>query len=399
MIQTIVYAAGVAGMLIYGIKRRKIMAILLCSLYLLIALFSIVALNKGFLSDENIQMVPYIFMLGSYLVFFYPFISKRNDFNISKLVIKVNRTYVAFAIVYCICGVITLIVFIPSIIRLLASGNWYANRVLFVKGELTYPYSNIIEYLSINICKYLQLLAFIVGFSLIRERRFLPLAYGTLISGALYTTVLSIYTSARGNFVTLFIIVVSIAFFYLKDVSAGNKRFILFICLAGLAAVIPFLIEVTASRFSLTNNGNASIYQYMGQPPLVFNRDVFHITGYAWGTHGLGKLFGDYTFSASDIGGTWGTGFYTFVGYFFIDWGPVGCILVGLILSYLISKTIRKTTYKICDIFLVFVYFNMLSEGVFVIGTRYIFDVIADILIYLFLRFILERYTFVFRRG
>lgn len=398
MVQTIIYSLGLIMMLIHSIKYRKIMGILLCALYLLISIFSIIALSKGFLSDYNIRFLPYLFMLIAYITFFYPFINKRNIFSIRKLNIKVNRTYVFFAAVYCLCGLITLKVFLPSVIRLMASGNWYANRVLFVNGELTYPYNNFLEYFSINFCKYFQSLAFIISFSLIREQRFVPLAYGTLVSGVIYTTLLSIYTSARGNFFILFIIIGAVAFFYLNDLSKRKKLFIIFIGICAIAAIVPFILEVTASRFSLTNNGTASIYQYMGQAPIVFNRDVFYISKYSWGVHGLGKLFGDNSFSQAAVGGTWGTGFYTFVGYFFIDWGPIGTIIIGIVLSAIISRVIRKDIYQICDVYLIFEYFILLSQGVFVIGTSYVFDIVAQLIIYLILKYILDRNTFVFKK-
>jgi hypothetical protein len=115
------------------------------------------------------------------------------------------------------------------------------------------------------------------------------------------------------------------------------------------------------------------------------------------GAFGFGRLIGLYPdFQASQIGGTWGTAFFTFVGWLYIDWGPIGTIIISLILAFFWDNYIKRKEWHISDIFLFFCYYDFLLNGVFVVGRNYGYSFTANIIIYLLMHFLFEKYQFTF---
>jgi oligosaccharide repeat unit polymerase len=153
---------------------------------------------------------------------------------------------------------------------------------------------------------------------------------------------------------------------------------------------------VTISRFSTSDiidtNSIQSLIEYFGQPPLVFNYGVFPITKHTYGIFSFGgilKIFNlDHNVSQSAIGGRWGSGFYTYVGPIYIDFGFIGVLLHAILISRFLIKLLRKKVFSVSSMFLIFLIYQYLLKGAFVIGSNYIIGVLMNLLIYMGIKLI-----------
>ena len=146
MQETIAYLSVLILILIYCIAKHKgVLGIILLALYTGEAVFSVLCLKNDslriMLSDYRITLGPYVLLIVSLLLYFSPFLHANKIFSASKYVTRVNLKYVGFAYIYIICGVITLLCCLPTLITMVQAGNWSESY-----GESSVlPYNNFIE--------------------------------------------------------------------------------------------------------------------------------------------------------------------------------------------------------------------------------------------------------------
>ena len=170
MIQTCVYSLVLIGITLYSVRRGcNVMGCALLGLYSFISIISIVALKYKALSNANISIIPYFFLIVIFIIVFYPFLTKRQSFQVDKLKFEVNNWYLIFAWVYTLCSIITILYFIPFIKTLIAEGNWIQNRTDLYSGTLFTSYTWY-EYFALQFTGYTRVLALIVGFAIIRSK-------------------------------------------------------------------------------------------------------------------------------------------------------------------------------------------------------------------------------------
>lgn len=386
------------------LKKVNVLGRLIFLVYTIGALLAIFAVYYGLTTKQNISLLPYLFLIISYCIFFGPFLKNKSICSAYKIVPYVDRKYILFAIFYIVCALISIKCYLPAVGRLMASGDWASNRMELYSENLDAPYSNMIEYYSIQISGYCRILATIVGFSLLRANssKKITKKYTVInrIIGllAIFTSIgyilcASIYSSARGTIFNVLVLVMAIYLFFYYEIDKNKRKFITILALLIIACIIPYLIEVTVSRFSSEGAANSVVW-YLGQAPIVFNKFIFTLEKHAWGKYGIGILFGE-EFSAASIGGEWGAGFFTFVGWLCIDWSPIGVIIIGVLSSYLVLKVIKKRIYQISDVFLIFTYYQILTNGVFVIGRTYVYTLIGSFVIYVLLKLVIEKKKYV----
>lgn len=377
------------------IKSSNILGRILYWLYSAIGLCAVIAINDGTLNSKQL-IIPYLYLILVYVIYFSPFMKRNADFSVSKLNIRVNNRYVAFLVVYILCTIITIKCFLPSILTLIASGNWSMNRYSLYLGEMTFPYSNTFELIAMNVTDYFRLMTLIVSFAILREENVQKtkyiVAFSGIISAVASMLCSAIYTSSRGSVVNTFILVIALYCFFQNDFEKNKKRYFITIASLGIAAVVPYLLEVTISRF--TTGANSAVISYFGQAPIVFSSGVWDINKYMYGDFAFGKLFGHSSFSEASIGGTWDNGFYTFVGWIFIDWGPIGVLILGALLVLIINSFMRKQEYLISDVYLMMFYYSTLLQGVFVIGRSYCYTMVVSFVIYVIFKVFFDKYKF-----
>lgn len=375
------------------LKRYNPLGIFLMILFDLTAFFAILSYNRKLIDVTEVTIFGLFFLVLAYCLFAAPFLRREYVFGAEK-VISTNRNYYLFALFYIIVTIVSIKCYLPTILNMLGGGfDWGTNRMAFNNGELSFPYSNTIEYLCINLSSYLQLVALIVGFKMISEESKKVLGFILLGCGILTDLMASMYNSSRGSILILGMLILGMYVFFNSSFEKNIKRFAIIAGAMISVVVVPYVIEVTVSRFSRSAALNSIIF-YFGHAPTTFAANIVTIDKLSWGQYGLGRLFGVTSFSQSAVGGSWGDAFYTFVGWLYIDWGPIGVILIGIAMYFLLNHLTKKETYLISDVFLFFFVYKTLLSGVFVIGRNYCYTIVSSLIIYVILRIFMDKYEY-----
>lgn len=379
------------------ITRKNLMGKVLYCFYTAIGLFSVIGAEMKIINYYNTTLFSYLYLIFIFSISFYPFAQNNTQFISDKLDNKVNIKYVIFSIVFIIMAMISIKCYIPVVHSLSVSGNWNINRDILYSGELLLPYSNLLEYIAMNFVGYTKILALLIGFTMLRSNEKNLLGIIIIFISFVSSVLSAACTSSRAQVVHIVLLVVVMYLFFFKNIAKNKKRFITILIILGIIGILPYIIQVTASRFGVGSE-IISIISYLGQPPIVFSRGVFNIKRCLYGKYSLGILFGLDTFDQSQIGGAWGSGFYTYVGWLYIDWGLIGTIVIVSIISYIVYKIIAKKKYTISDLYIIFFVYYTLLQGAFVIGRSYIYSIVAALVIYVFVKLFFDKYTIVFGR-
>ena len=393
-----VYFIGLALLAVISFARKwNSLGRILVLIYAVLALLALFVPQSGSLLyvarlDETLVTYPIvIFLLVAYFVFFRPFLQKNKNFSVKSLNYRLSGNYKKFAYIYIAFGLLYIVIYASDVINLLRGGDWAANRLLMLEDEAVYPDSNIIEKFAILFVNYFQLLALIVGFLLLREKKYRNTGIILIVVASLSEFCNDIYVSSRGMIAQFALLLMALYFFFYPDVERRSKHFINFMIVILLLTVGPYLAAVTISRFA-NQVGNSLVY-YFGQPVYAFSLEVSKVTEYMYGRFAFGPLFGDPKYL--DVYGSWDHLFYTFVGWLYVDWGYVGVILIGILCSIVGTRIIRKKKLLMCDIYLLLAYYRILVQGAFTIGRTRCYELIITLVIYAVLRFVVDKVVFV----
>ena len=343
--------------------------------------------------DESIVTVPLVFfLLGSYFLYFSPFLRNKNIFSVKNIKYSNNRNYLTFAYFYIAFGVIYIFIYSRHVISLLQSGNWASNRLLMLGNAAVYPDKNIVEKFAILFVNYFQLLALIVAFQFFRDKikKTIGIVLFIIICGCELCN--DIYVSSRGMLAQFALLLIALYFFFYPDIERTSKGFINTMIIFLSVTIGPFLAAVTISRFS-SQIVNSVVY-YFGQPPYIFALEVNQLPEPMYGRFAFGTLLGDAKYLSEAH--TWDHMFYTFVGWLYADWSFWGTILIGIAAAYTFRKIIKKKCLEMSDIFIVLAYYRILVQGAFTIGRTRCYELIITIVIYFILKFVVDRYIFFF---
>ena len=95
---------------------------------------------------------------------------------------------------------------------------------------------------------------------------------------------------------------------------------------------------------------------------------------------------GNSVINLKSLGYTGGSGFYTFIGDFYIDFGPIGTFLLALVVSIFLRHFTKKANKKLSDLVLIVFFANYFMTGVFVIGSGSALSWIMCGVVYLIVR-------------
>ena len=393
-----IYTILLVILLIVSIRKRcSLVCILILSYYTVVGIMGIIGVRIAGLDtfQEQTTIFPYLFLILCYIIHLSPLTRRNSGFENDKIDAFALPQYNILMYAFLVTGIISIVLYIRPVLSLISSGAWRSNRILLLNDEIVFPYSNRIEYIILNFANYFALPAQIVSMVTIAKEEENKIGWITLIISIVYKVLTCLYTSSRGGIFNLAILTIALLAFFLKDLGKASKA--LFICLGlvGLSIILPIMTSITSDRFG-ADFASTSIWRYFGQPAIMFSYGVVPIKRLALGRFAFSGLF-DTGYSRLDlggrwnIGGSWGSTFFTFVGFEYIDWGPIGCVLIGLIIAHIMGRVIRKETYRVSDLYLIFTYIQFLINGCLVIGRNYTIQIIMSLIVYGIMRFFLER--------
>lgn len=380
---------------IYALRKKiNIIGLIILVLYTTIGGISIFACQEERLTwcniyMSNLKLYPFILLLIAYAITFKPFLCSRKVFNSGKIVKDIDDRYKFLLIVYIVCSILCIINYAATVISIIRSGNLAGNyRAFALGGEGEFHYYNFVFYIATQISIYNSLLCLIMAFLFLREKKHIKLSFIAITVYFLSNGMIALYVSARGMIFEYAMIFAGLSLFLFPNINQLGKKALIVIGIVAASVLVPYLINVTVSRFTSAGAWD-SILTYFGQPPLVFNGAVQSLDRFHYGEYALSYLFG-HELNPIEFGHIWVRAFYTFVGYFYIDWGIPGIIIIGSIISYVMRRIIRKKNYNVSDLLLIFAFYKFLVKGSLVIGNHYILDFAMTMVLYVLIRVFVE---------
>lgn len=371
-------------------KNGSLIKILLIE-YFIISIFSLIILKEDLMQFNNISFFPYILLLTSYFIIFSSFFNNKRKLEVIYIDIKYYKAYDFLIYLYIIFSIISFRIYFPDVINMITENNWELNRRLYYNDLTVTVYDNLFERIALNYTAYFRTFSMLIYFIFLKNDFKTVLRSLLLISIISNVLMSSIENVSRGMIFDFFLLFISMYLFFKPSFKKEIVRKFNILMLILLSVFFLYTITVTVSRFSVSgefdNNSFNSLVEYFGQSPLVFNDGVFSINNHTYGIYSFGKLFEllghSIRYPQASIGGSWGSGFYTYVGIVYIDFGVIGVIAHAILLSGLLNYLLVKKNHKISSLFLFFSVYQYLLKGAFVIGRSYIITVIVTIIIYL----------------
>lgn len=380
---------------LYAIRKKvNNIGFIILALYTTIAGLSIYICQEERLTWYHVYMsdlkfYPFLVLLIAYTIFFYPLLYSKSILTSDKIVTEIDDRYKFLLIIYIICTILSIINNAATVVQMVLSNDLAANYKLFTLGkEGQFNYYNFGFYLATQISNYTSLLCLIMAFLFLRNKKNIKISIISIVLYFISNLMIALYVSARGMVFEYAMLFLAIFLFVFPNIQKSSKKLIFIFGAIVLSILIPYMINITVSRFTRAGAFD-SVLQYFGQPPLIFNGAVQSLEKFYHGKYAFDYLFGR-ELNLIEFGHTWVQGFYTFVGYFYIDWGIPGIIVIGLIACLVMRKIVRKECYNLSDLLLIFAYYKFLLKGSLVIGSHYIVDFVMTILLYFLMRVFIE---------
>lgn len=296
-----------------------------------------------------------------------------NLINKSNLLLKYNVNWnTPTVLLYVFILVTSLIVIIQKftfVIDILNSDNLQYLRHLHYQGESFIETNLLLNYASI-IAGWFRIPFLLLTLSLIKTKFSRFVIYLIIIS-FLPLIFSAILTISRGMLVLVFIDVFIIynylkvnhenIFIRFKKTSLVNIPLLFLFTL-----IIFFLINVTESRFS-EETGSLSMLKYFSHSIYFFSSSVVEIDNLFWGSFSFNTLF-ENGLGLDDLNLKTDTGFFTYLGAFYIDFGYAGGFILLFFLFLLLYPFNFFNQNKISKSMLLFVSAEQFLIGNFVWG-------------------------------
>lgn len=325
-------------------------------------------------STYQTSILSYFYMFLCFWICLSPFKNMEID---STLYIKETRLIKLLTWMYIITGIVSIYYTLPNAIMIIQSGDYFEIRNSLYQGEEASLYHSQLERLCKNISSYLSPFGIVMGFyQLVKPDRkwyiVIPLLGTWLVNTFLGATLIA----SRGIVAVLILRVLLV--FVIFKAAIPSKIQKIFIGTIGVLCIPVFfyLMAVSVSRFGEAN-ANSSIFMYLGHAMQNLNENcIGAMHSFAWGKYALsyfGSILG-FSFGPDDfvkLGYTGGTGFYTFLGAFYIDFGPIFTVLFCALLSVFIKKYTTKYSKSFSDLIIIVYFATFFINGIFVTALGY----------------------------
>lgn len=321
---------------------------------------------------HNTALLPYLYLFICICICFKPYAGFHLDRNL-----YINETILIKVLmwVYIIAGVLAFYYTLPNAMLLLQSGEWGELRNKLYQGDDIELYSSQTERFAKNIFSYLGPFGIVMAFyQLTKAKRkwyVVFLLFGTWLGN----TFLGATLVASRGIVAILLLRIGLILILFKDSIPPivKKKFLSVLGLVSIPAAI-YLLSVSVSRFGEEDAGS-SLFMYLGHAMQNFNENcMMAMYDFAWGQFAFSyfsSIFGWHSLNVESLGYTGGTGFFTFLGSFYMDLGPVCTLFFCIILSFMISSYTRKKTKSFSDLIIIVYFASFFMNGVFVIGNGY----------------------------
>lgn len=337
---------------------------------------------------REVSLIPFLYMYICIYICFKPF---RGYSISSNLEIEETSIIKALTWIFILTGFAAIAYTLPQAMELINSGEWGMLRQLLYEDEDNIQlYGSALEKLCKNIHGYLSPFGIVMCFySLSSSYKSRLTSWLLWISWLGYAFLGGMLVASRGIIISLLLNVVVLFFLFKDFINALTRRVFAVSGIAFSVLVGLYTAAVSISRFG--DEAGISVFEYLGHSMTAFNQAVMGtMHSYAWGQYGLEffyNLFGiPITFNGKEAGLTSGSSFFTFLGAFYIDYGPIGTFMLVTVLSKLLLRLTHKKSIRISDLMIIVYFIGFFMDGVFVIGKGYMLSWVMLYVLYLIVR-------------
>lgn len=353
---------------LYWLKYRRIDLF-----FTIFAFFTIVSI-LGYLLiyhhiyNYDLSIINYLYLYFCVIIFIWPF--RYANFTETNISISDKRGINALLIIFLITGSIALVYSIPKALALAALDNWKEVRNSVYSGAEIELYSSPFEKLMKNIYSYLSPFGIVMAFYQLTKRN-LNYLYTIAI---FFVWFANSYCSAtmvasRGMIIEMAVEMVMVYLIFRRMIPKNRKQHLLVASVCISIFFIGYLVAVSQARFG--DNSGDSIIDYLGHSMIEFNHGVMTpIHDYGYGKYFFKWLYPSLginpNLDLAALGCKHGSAFMTFVGCFYIDFGPIGTIILGIICSVLLISFTSKRYYYLSDIIVIAYFASWFLRGALV---------------------------------
>jgi oligosaccharide repeat unit polymerase len=381
-----------------GIYYRKFRRVLDAG-FILLAVYTITAVVCVFYYATNpnqwhLILWPFIYLFIICLLAFRPYFKYRSTDISHKLQIRKLKLLNLFCWIYIVCALIDLIFSYNAITNALNADNWRNLYDEHAAGEILL-YNNQVERLAKNFTGWLNPLAICSFFYYLTLHKKNWFFLSLLITAIIFPNFsISIVVAARGM-TFIFAIKLFLGYIFFENaISKKTKKALTIFAALFFVLFLSYILAVTTSRFDSNSSdydSKASLLFYFGHSMLTFDYGI---------ADSIEKfMYGDFIFRSNQdlynagfdavLGTHFGTNFFTFVGAWYLDFGPIGTLLIAFLLPILLFGYWRnKQKIDMADLFLYFFYLSWLLNGVAVHGRGYYLQWLMTVIIFTLLKII-----------
>lgn len=309
------------------------------------------------------SILPSLYLFFCIMISIYPILKYNEGSKIRKIKTYNNEIIVEAVII--IFAISSIIPFIENLILCLKSssdsstyslGSIYENSIDIDKG-LSWV-GRKLNWL-INVFQYLIPILFFYELSKPKVRKLILI--GLIL--AILSTVLNAYANASRVGIVRILLYFILSYFLSRSFINQKKRKIFKkIGLLFGSLIIGLVLLVTMARFSYDTVGKVQnednplltwVSLYTGEGSLRFNTQMWHVNSHSNGDNSFSFIkdsFGFHTFIDNDKRRSYYASnmhiqtevFYTYIGDFFSDFGGINTLLLVILLSVLLQKTLDK---------------------------------------------------------
>lgn len=355
-------------------KKRNIdVYVILLSAYTLTSLLCAIYFVSGQKDYTQVSIIGFIYLFICVLLLLSPF--RNFKLNIGNISTNVNNPIIKTLVyIYIVTGLVSIYYTLPDTIDLYRSGEWgLLRQALYEDEESVVLYHSAFERLAKNLHSYLNPLGVVMCFYYLSKwetNKFLTviLFVSWLFNAFLGATLVA----SRGLIVTLLLQFIMLFFLFKDSISKGVKKLLSVTMIILSIPVVLYMIAVSVSRFGEDDAGN-SVFAYLGHSMLNFNQNVLGtMHDYAGGRYFFSyfiSLFGgNPEIDLQALGYKGSTGFYTIVGDYYLDFGPIGTIIIFLLFTLLLRSLMQKKHLRLSNLILIMYFAFYYMRGVFVLG-------------------------------
>ena len=309
------------------------------------------SLNAGI---QNPSFGATIFLIVCLYMLFYPVLKQSGNTNLN---LRINdRWFYRLSAVFIFISIIYIVIIAPHIFDALNSLDFIAYKENVMEEGLNLTNSVTLGWMLTYQVAIRPILVFLFCLSLAtKKKKMLVLLLGIV---AFLPPILNSLASAHRNIMVFSAIDCLLCFLILKNhFTKKTKRVFYIVGTSFICLTIFIVVYFALLRFSYGGN-DFFIYtmeRYMGEPFVNFNTMLWGEDNYLWGNKSftvirkyLGMSYIDpaeiqeYSYNMQYVPYF----FYSIVGNFYMDFGPIGCILLCFLICCIFKQLFRKEALK-----------------------------------------------------